>query len=61
MLDRLDEVGASVGNEIRKNFGWVSSYGIPSVVADYLAADTEKLPWKSLGLGVSQVVLETKR
>ncbi len=60
VLDRLDEVGASVGNEIRKNFGWASSYGIPSVVADYLAADTEKLPWKSLGLGVSQVVLETK-
>ena len=60
VLDRLDEVGASAGNEIRKNFGWASSYGIPSVVADYLAADTEKLPWKSLGLGVSQVVLETK-
>ena len=60
VLDRLDEVGASVGNEIRKNFGWASSYGIPSVVADYLAADTEELPWKSLGLGVSQVVLETK-
>ena len=60
VLDRLDEVGASVGNEIRKNFGWASSYGIPSVVADYLAADTEKLPWKKLGLGVSQVVLETK-
>ena len=60
VLDRLDEVGASVGNEIRKNFGWASRYGIPSVVADYLAADTEKLPWKSLGLGVSQVVLETK-
>ena len=60
VLDRLDEVGASVGNEIRKNVGWASSYGIPSVVADYLAADTEKLPWKSLGLGVSQVVLETK-
>ena len=60
VLDRLVEVGASVGNEIRKNFGWASSYGIPSVVADYLAADTEKLPWKSLGLGVSQVVLETK-
>ena len=60
VLDRLDEVGASVGNEIRKNFEWASSYGIPSVVADYLAADTEKLPWKSLGLGVSQVVLETK-
>ena len=60
VLDRLDEVGTSVGNEIRKNFGWASSYGIPSVVADYLAADTEKLPWKSLGLGVSQVVLETK-
>lgn len=60
VLDRLDEVGASVGNGIRKNFGWASRYGIPSVVADYLAADTEKLPWKSLGLGVSQVVLETK-
>ena len=60
VLDRLDEVGASVGNEIRKNVGWASSYGIPSVVADYLAAGTEKLPWKSLGLGVSQVVLETK-
>ena len=60
VLERLDEVGASVGNEIRKNSGWASSYGIPSVVADYLAADTEKLPWKSLGLGVSQVVLETK-
>ena len=60
VLDRLDEVGASEGNEIRKSFGWASSYGIPSVVADYLAADTEELPWKSLGLGVSQVVLETK-
>jgi len=60
VLDRLDEVGASVGNEIRKNSGWASSYGIPSVVADYLAADTKKLPWKSLGLGVSQVVLKTK-
>ena len=60
MLDRLNEVGSSVGNEIRKNSGWASSYGIPSVVADYLAADTKKLPWKSLGLGVSQVVLETK-
>ena len=60
VLERLDEVGASVGNEIRKNAGWASSYGIPSVVADYLAADTKKLPWKSLGLGVSQVVLKTK-
>ena len=60
VLERLDEVGASVGNEIRKNPGWASSYGIPSVVADYLAADTKKLPWKSLGLGVSQVVLKTK-
>ena len=60
VLERLDEVGASVGNEIRKNSGWASSYGIPSVVADYLAADTKKLPWKNLGLGVSQVVLKTK-
>ena len=60
VLERLDEVGASVGNEIRKNSGWASSYGIPSVVADYLDADTKKLPWKNLGLGVSQVVLETK-
>ena len=60
VLERLDEVGASVGNEIRKNSGWASSYGIPSVVADYLAADTKKLPWMNLGLGVSQVVLKTK-
>ena len=60
VLDRLDEGGAAVGNEVRHNFEWASRYGIPAVVTDYLAADTKKLPWKSLGLGVSQVVLETK-
>lgn len=60
VLNRLDEGGASVGNEVRKNIEWARRYGIPAVVTDYLAADTKKLPWKSLGLGVSQVVLETK-
>ena len=60
VLNRLDEVGGCVGNEIKKEFEWASSYGIPAVVADYLATDTKILPWKSLGLGVSQVVLETK-
>jgi len=60
VLDRLDEAGAAVGNEVRHNVEWASRYGIPAAVTDYLAADTKKLPWKSLGLGVSQVVLETK-
>ena len=60
VLYRLDEVGNSGGNEIKKGFEWASSYGIPAVVADYLPTDTKILPWKSLGLGVSQVVLETK-
>ena len=60
VLDRLDEAGAATGNEVRHNIEWASRYGIPAVVTDYLAADANKLPWKSLGLGVSQVVLETK-
>ena len=60
VLDRLDEAGAAVGNEVKHNVEWASRYGIPAAVTDYLAADTKKLPWKSLGLGVSQVVLETK-
>jgi putative transcriptional regulator len=60
VLIRLGEVGDSVGNEIRKDFEWAISHGIPAVVADYLATGTKNLPWKSLGLGVSQVVLETK-
>ena len=60
VLDRLDEAGAAGGNEVRHNAEWGSRYGIPAVVTEYLAADTKKIPWKSLGLGVSQVVLETK-
>ena len=60
VLDRLDEAGPAVGNEVRHNVEWGSRYGIPGVVTEYLAADTKKLPWKSLGLGVSQVILETK-
>jgi len=60
VLDRLDEAGAAVGNEVKHNVEWASRYGIPAVVTEYLAADTKKLPWKSLGLGVSQVILETK-
>ena len=60
VLNRLDEGEAPVGNEVRKNVECANRYGIPAVVTGYLAADTKKLPWKSLGLGVSQVVLETK-
>ena len=60
MLNRLDEGGAPVGDEVRKNVECANRYGIPAVVTDYLASDTKKLPWKSLGLGVSQVVLKTK-
>ena len=60
VLNRLDEGRAPVGNEVRENVECANRYGIPAVVTDYLAADTKKLPWKSLGLGVSQVILETK-
>ena len=60
VLDRLDEAESAVGREVGNNVEWACSYGIPAVVTGYLAAGTKKLPWKSLGLGVSQVVLETK-
>lgn len=60
VLDRLGEASASVGDEVSKNVEWANRCGIPAVVSDYLAADSKKMPWKNLGLGVSQVVLETK-
>ena len=60
VLDRLDEAEATACDKVSYNAEWVSKYGIPAVVTDYLTADTKKLPWKSLGLGVSQIVLETK-
>ena len=60
VLDRLGEADASVDNEVSKNVEWANRFGIPAVVSDYLAADSNKMPWKNLGLGVSQVVLETK-
>ena len=60
VLNRLDVVKEAVGNEVKNHVELACSYGIPAVVTDYLSADTNKIPWKSLGLGVSQVVLETK-
>ena len=35
-------------------------HGLPKAVLDYLPKDCKVLPWKRLGLGVSQIVLETK-
>ena len=61
VLDRLDEVGAAVGNEIRKNFGWASSYGIPSVVADYSSCRHKKIAMEKFGFGSKSGCFGDKR
>ena len=60
VLDRLDDDYELPNSEVGNVSEWSSKLGIPAVVSDYLPANTDKLPWKSLGLGVNQIVLETK-
>ena len=60
VLDRLDDDYELPNSEVGNESEWSSKFGIPTVVSDYLPANTDKLPWKSLGLGVNQIVLETK-
>ena len=60
VLDRLDDDTEVTNGEVRKDSEWADRFGIPTVVCDYLPADTKELPWKSLGLGVNQIVLETR-
>ena len=60
VLDRLDEDTEPSNVEVREDPEWSVGFGIPAVVSDYLPPGTRKLPWKNLGLGVSQIVLETK-
>ena len=61
VLDRLDEAGASVGNEVRHNVEWASRYGIPAVVTDYLAADTKKIAMEKSRFGSKSGCLGDKR
>jgi len=60
VLDRLDDDTDPSNVEVREDSDWTSRFGIPAVVSDYLPSGTKKLPWKNLGLGVNQIVLETK-
>ena len=60
VLGRIDDDTELSNAEVRRDPEWASSLGIPTVVSDYLPTDARKLPWKNLGLGVNQIVLETK-
>ena len=60
VLERLDDDKGFSAEEAKKNAEWAGSFGIPTVVADYLPTNSTNLPWKSLGLGVNQIVLDTK-
>ncbi len=60
VLERLDDDKGFSAKEVKKNAEWAGSFGIPTVVADYLPTNSTNLPWKSLGLGVNQIVLDTK-
>ena len=60
VLERLDDDKGFSAGEAKKNSEWAGSFGIPTVVADYLPTNSTNLPWKSLGLGVNQIVLDTK-
>ena len=59
VLEQLDDDKVDLTGGIRKNAELANRFGIPVVVADYLPTGFKKLPWKSLGLGVSQIVLDT--
>ena len=60
VLDRLGDDNELTNGDVRKDAEWAGRLGIPTVVSDYFPSDTKVLPWKSLGLGVNQIVLETK-
>ena len=60
VLDRLDDDTEFTNGDVRKDPEWAGRFGIPTVVSDYFPFGTKKLPWKSLGLGVNQIVLETR-
>ena len=60
VLERLDDDKGFSAKEAKENAEWAGSFGIPTVVADYLPTNSTNLPWKSLGLGVNQIVLDTK-
>ena len=60
VLDRLDDDEKFIDGKTRESFESGSAFGIPTVVTDYLPTGFTKLPWKNLGLGVNQIVLDTK-
>ena len=60
VLDRLDDDEKFLDGKTKMSSETASTFGIPTVVADYLPTGFTKLPWKSLGLGVNQIVLDTK-
>ena len=60
MLERLGDHGDRSLAHLEEDVCDAPDHGLPKVILDYLPKDCTVLPWKKLGLGVSQIVLETK-
>ena len=60
VLERLGDHGDRSLSHLEVDVCDAPDHGLPKVILDYLPKDCAVLPWKKLGLGVSQIVLETK-
>ena len=60
VLERLVDHGDNPFVQLEEDVCVTPDHGLPKVVLDYLPNDCSVLPWRKLGLGVSQIVLETK-
>ena len=60
VLERLGDHGDRSLAHLEEDVCDAPDHGLPKVILDYLPKDCTVLPWKKLGLGVSQIVLETK-